>query len=74
MGVPVDLCKQRQFATKSIWERKFEVDSLASFFRITYEYYQKYQDLSFLNLNWLSALKRILTTMDEQIQDSAFEK
>ena len=36
MGIPVDLCRHREFATKSIWERKFEIDSLASFLRLSY--------------------------------------
>lgn len=69
LGIPVDLCMQRDFATSSIWERKWEIDSLASFLRLTYEYYTKYHDLSFLNLNFLKAMRRIMTTLHEQTKD-----
>ena len=27
MGIPVDLTRNREYATKSIWERKFEIDA-----------------------------------------------
>lgn len=33
-GVPVDQCGFRSFNTPLIWERKFEIDSLASFLRL----------------------------------------
>jgi meiotically up-regulated gene 157 (Mug157) protein len=35
MGIPVDLCRRTQYATPTIWERKYEIDSLASFLRLT---------------------------------------
>ena len=72
MGIPVDLCRQREFATQSIWERKFEIDSLASFLRLIYEYNQRYHSLDFLNLRIIKALKRIMTTTEEQTKDLVF--
>jgi len=74
MGIPVDLCQRREFATKSIWERKYEIDSLASFLRLSYEYYRKFQDISVVDMNFVSALNRIMTTLKEQTKDQADEK
>lgn len=74
MGIPVDLCRKREYATQQIWERKWEVDSPSAFLRLAHEYYQRFQRLDFLNLKFFRALARILTTLDEQANDSAFEK
>lgn len=74
MGIPVDLCRHKEFATRSIWERKWEIDSLASFLRLTFEYYHKYKDLNVVNMDFIRAMRRILTTLDEQVNDEKFEK
>ncbi len=42
LEIPVDLCRHIDFATRSIRERKWEINSLASFLRLSYEYYRKY--------------------------------
>lgn len=68
-GIPVDLCRKKEYATKSIWERKFEIDSLASFLRLAYEYIEKYKTLDFVNLRFINALKRIMSTVDQQTKD-----
>lgn len=36
MGILVDLCRKREYATQAIWERKFEIDSLAFFLRLAH--------------------------------------
>lgn len=69
LGVPVDLCRLKEFATKAIWERKFEIDSLASFLRLAYEYQLKYGTIDFVNIKILKAIKRILNVLDEQSKD-----
>lgn len=71
MGIEVDLCRHREFATRSIWERKWEIDSLASFLRLSYEYFAKYQDISMVDVGFIRALKRIITTLGEQVKDQA---
>ena len=68
------MCKHRDFATRSIWERKWEIDSLASFLRLSYEYYRKYEDINLVNMDFIRALKRVLTTLDEQVKDDKYEK
>ncbi|CAM5999319.1 unnamed protein product [Sphagnum balticum] len=72
LGLPVDLCNHRQFSTSAIWERKFEIDSLASFLRLLYEYHQKYKSLDFISLRVLKALRRILSVVEEQTRDTRY--
>jgi uncharacterized protein len=72
LGVPVDLTRHTEYATKSIWERKFELDSLASFLRLAYEYHQRYHTLDFVNLRFLKALRRLMRTVQEEVKDSAY--
>ena len=63
MGILVDLCRQKEFATPSIWERKFEIDSLASFLRLAYEHYRSFENIDFVNLRFMKALTRIVTVL-----------
>jgi meiotically up-regulated gene 157 (Mug157) protein len=72
MGIPVDLCRKREFATQQIWERKWEVDSPSAFLRLAHEYYQRFNNTDFFNVRFFKALARILTVFDEQVNDSAF--
>ena len=74
LGVPVDLCRLKEYATKAIWERKFEIDSLASFLRLAYEYQLKYASLDFVNLRFVQALRRVMGVVDEQTKDLRYEK
>ena len=74
MGIPVDLTRNREYATKSIWERKFEIDSLASFLRLAYEYQNKYGTIDFVNIRFMRALKRVMQVIDEQTKDKIYEK
>lgn len=72
MGIPVDLCRKREFATQQIWERKWEVDSPSAFLRLAHEYYQRFNKTDFFNVRFFKALARILTVFDEQVNDSAY--
>jgi meiotically up-regulated gene 157 (Mug157) protein len=74
MGMQVDLCRRKEFATPSIWERKFEIDSLASFLRLSYEHYLAFDSIKFVNLKWIKAIRRLLSVLDEEINDATYEK
>eukprot|EP00762_Andalucia_godoyi_P005313 ANDGO_06730.mRNA.1 Meiotically up-regulated gene 157 protein len=52
--------------TPYIFERKFEIDSLAAFLRLSSEYFKATLDDSFLNSEWLEALERVLAVAHEQ--------
>lgn len=49
--------KQVDGMTKMIWERKYEIDSVASVLRLATEYYFQTGDSSFVDIDWLSALR-----------------
>jgi meiotically up-regulated gene 157 (Mug157) protein len=74
MGIPVDLCRKREFATEQIWERKWEVDSPAAFLRLSHEYYSRFRKSDIFNMNFFKAIARILSVLDEQTNDSSFEQ
>jgi meiotically up-regulated gene 157 (Mug157) protein len=70
MGIPVDLCRKREFATQQIWERKWEVDSPSAFLRLAHEYYQRFGQTDFFTIKFFKAIERILSVLDEQTKDS----
>ncbi|KND87751.1 hypothetical protein TOPH_07591 [Tolypocladium ophioglossoides CBS 100239] len=55
---------------QTVFECKYEIDSLAAFLKITRSYYNNTQDSSFLNDNWKGAMNQILKVIQEQSQSS----
>jgi len=49
-----------------VFECKYELDSLASFLKLSWLYYTKTKDLSFVTATWLKAAALILKVMEEQ--------
>jgi meiotically up-regulated gene 157 (Mug157) protein len=64
MGILVDLCRKKEFATQAVWERKFEIDSLAFFLRLSYEHYKTFGNLNFINLRYIKALRWLVTVLE----------
>ncbi|KYK58515.1 DUF1237 domain protein [Drechmeria coniospora] len=58
---------------KLVFECKYELDSLASFLKLSRSYYDSTEDASFINDNWLAAVKQTLRVIVEQSQSSEVE-
>ncbi|KAI9574953.1 Six-hairpin glycosidase-like protein [Boletus coccyginus] len=54
----------------TVFECKYELDSLCSFIKLSASYYQATKDSSMMNANWLSAIDQIFRVMNEQSQPS----
>ena len=51
---------------KHLWERKYEIDSIAAFLKLSNEYYKITKDKSIYDNNWFEALKNVLNLIEEQ--------
>lgn len=48
------------------WERKFELDSLASFFRLSVEFYGETNDSSYFDRTWIKAVTKIFAVLKKE--------
>ncbi|KAJ6789133.1 hypothetical protein PWT90_01525 [Aphanocladium album] len=55
---------------QTVFECKYELDSLAGFLKISRSYYENTQDSSFMNENWKKAMQTILELLRDQSQSS----
>ncbi|KAF7373491.1 Glycoside hydrolase family 125 protein [Mycena sanguinolenta] len=54
----------------TVFECKYEIDSLCGFLKLSRTYYGATNDSSFMNVNWFSAVTQIFRVIDEQSQAS----
>ncbi|KAL2208002.1 hypothetical protein CC79DRAFT_1333817 [Sarocladium strictum] len=57
-------------SNQTVFECKYELDSLAGFLKISRSYYENTNDSSFVNDNWNDAIDQILKVLYEQSQSS----
>ncbi|KAL0949606.1 hypothetical protein HGRIS_009652 [Hohenbuehelia grisea] len=53
---------------QTVFECKYELDSLCGFLKLSRSYYQATKDTSFMNANWHSAVDQIFRVINEQSQ------
>jgi meiotically up-regulated gene 157 (Mug157) protein len=55
---------------QTVFECKYEIDSLCGFLKLSRSYYQATKDSSFMNANWKAAVDQIFRVINEQSQPS----
>lgn len=58
----------RPVNNQTVFECKYEIDSLCGFLKLSRSYYQATNDSSFMNTNWFSAIDSIFKVVWEQSQ------
>ncbi|KAF5387780.1 hypothetical protein D9615_000219 [Tricholomella constricta] len=53
---------------QTVFECKYEIDSLCGFLKLSRSYYQATKDASFINDNWKAAVKQVFRVINEQSQ------
>ncbi|KAI0751344.1 Six-hairpin glycosidase-like protein [Daedaleopsis nitida] len=55
---------------QTVFECKYEIDSLCGFLKLSRSYYQATKDTSFMNDNWFTAIDQVFRVMWEQSQST----
>ncbi|KAJ7587014.1 Six-hairpin glycosidase-like protein [Mycena floridula] len=55
---------------QTVFECKYEIDSLCGFIKLSRSYYDATKDSSFMNANWFAAINQIFRVINEQSQPS----
>ncbi|OJA20895.1 hypothetical protein AZE42_00869 [Rhizopogon vesiculosus] len=55
---------------QTVFECKYEIDSLCGFIKLSYSYYEATKDTSMMNAEWLAAIDQIFRVIIEQSQAS----
>lgn len=50
----------------TVYQCKWEIDSLASFLRLSWGYWEATNDTTFMSTNWNNAVNQIMTVLQEQ--------
>ncbi|KAG8701788.1 hypothetical protein FRC09_005132 [Ceratobasidium sp. 395] len=66
-------CVRRPVNNQTVFECKYELDSLCGFLKLSRSYFQATKDSSFANDNWNAAISQIFRVMEEQSQGT-FDK
>ncbi|PPQ77322.1 hypothetical protein CVT25_010904 [Psilocybe cyanescens] len=61
-------CKSRPVNNQTVFECKYEIDSLCGFLKLSRSYYNATRDSSFMNANWRDAIDQIFRVINEQSQ------
>ncbi|CCM01703.1 uncharacterized protein FIBRA_03767 [Fibroporia radiculosa] len=64
----IDVLVNPPVDNQTVYECKWELDSLCSFMKLSRSYYQATNDSSFMNDNWYSAIDQIFSVIWEQSQ------